>query len=125
MKTASVWLQLFRALIPSWRFFNDTMTVAVLEGRKLPVDGQTESWIPLLPKRGQRAFYELFYNPRDTILFASHAALEQFVTDPKSLTSQKLIESLARDYLTTPQFEFRVLLDGEEIYRSRSSEQLH
>jgi len=100
------------------------MTVPILEGRKLPDDGKTESWKPLLPKRGPRAVYELFYNPRDTVLFASHAALEQLVTDPTSRTSQMLVEAIAQEYLSTSRFEFRVMLDGEEIFRSRSSEHL-
>lgn len=122
MSTISTWAQLLRALVPSWRFFNETMVVPILEGRELTSTTSPQEWRSLIPKRGQRSFYEVFYNPRDTLLFAAHAALEQFVVDPSSQTSQKIIESLARDALAVTAFEYRVILDGEEVFRARSPE---
>ena len=74
-------IQLFRVLLPSWKFFDGTVDAPVLWYR-LSDDGvQFGDWILSVPKAGKRSWNKLFLNSHENYLFAAHALLEYLKND--------------------------------------------
>ena len=73
--------QLFRVLLPSWKFFDGRVDAAVLLYR-LSDDGIVfGDWILCIPKTGKRSWKKLFLNTRENYLFAAHALIEYLKND--------------------------------------------
>jgi len=124
-------LMLFRALMPSWRFFEDVGALPVLEHRCFE-GGEPSSWERTLPPQ-PRSGSHLFFNPLGNLQFAKHSAVELLFSDaqeleiqlknrPRSVLSYELVarlvaiqkmESSALDLAAQKdaQFQFRMIED--------------
>ena len=100
-------IQIFRVLIPSWRFFNDAIEAPVLQYRVFQENQDATStysneWTNCLPPTGKRSWYQFYINPIELKYFASHAILEHFVEredcrDTSILLIRNLVNQLHQD----------------------------
>lgn len=67
-------MQVLRALVPSWRFFDTPAAALALEARR----GDDGPWLRL-PCAAPRRWYAPLWNPAGSLALASHGALEQLV----------------------------------------------
>lgn len=93
-------IQLFRALIPSWRFFDGNVDAANLYFRMSDDQTNFSDWILCIPKTGKRTFKNLFLNSRENYLFACHALVEYLKNDLEdqadSTVSLELVKNLVQ-----------------------------
>jgi len=122
-------IQLFRVLLPSWKFFDRVASVPRLWVR-FSQDGKSFSdWIDRLPRKGSRDWGRLFLNPRENKLFAAHSLLSQFAEAPEEGASKDLVVRLALHGLTgdpvldeslkAAQLQFRIEVFGRELFLSQ------
>jgi hypothetical protein len=79
---------LFRALFPSWRFFDRTGEVPRLSFRRIASDGAPGPWeeaIPLPP----RPLHALVFNPEGNLAFACHTLVGQLVADLQCIPDER------------------------------------
>ena len=90
-------LMLFRALFPSWRFFDRTGEVPRLTYRLIEQDGTCGPWlepVPLPP----RPLLALVFNPGGNLAFACHTLIGQLVSDLQAIPEERpeaLIETVS------------------------------
>ena len=80
-------IQLFRALFPSWRFFEDSGRVPILYWRYSKDRSSLGDWVPTLKCR-KRHWWHLFLNPQGNYQFACKTLLHQLVSDINDLESE-------------------------------------
>lgn len=91
IKTAAVpgrTLSLFRALFPSWRFFEDTTEVPVLFYRVAASNEKFGQWRPGL-KKPNRHWYSIFLNPEGNLFLAYVGLLEQLLHDAAEIPPEQ------------------------------------
>jgi hypothetical protein len=117
-------IQLFRVLLPSWKFFDRAAPVPGLWVR-YSRDGATwNEWIDRLPPGGDRDWERLFWNPRENERFAAFAVLSQFAEDPKDPVSLELVTRLAVRGLSgdpdpgpgAAAMQFKLVSDGRDLF---------
>lgn len=71
---------LFRALFPSWRFFENIAELPTLEFRLRMSNGESSDWLPALI-RPKRSWTVLLFNPQGNLYLACQTLLQQFAND--------------------------------------------
>ena len=88
---------LFRALFPSWRFFENLDEVPRVRYRLLSYDDdskkKSEEWQEAVVP-APRSFGSIFLNPKDGLRMASQSLVEQFMTDVAELPKDGKVEAL-------------------------------
>ncbi len=74
-------IQLFRSLIPSWRFFDGNVQAASLYYRTTTNQKDFTDWILCIPKTWERSWKNLFLNSQENYRFACHALVEYLKND--------------------------------------------
>ncbi|MFN8392472.1 MAG: hypothetical protein U0136_19420 [Bdellovibrionota bacterium] len=132
MKTLSP-MQLFRVVLPSWRFFDQPCDIPRLRYRVSMQNGSLGEWREALQPPPRR-WWNLFFNPKGTAYLACHSLLRQLETEigeldpadtdafPESAVF-RLVHNLARYCIardealrTGAQYQFSVLrvsVDGQ------------
>ena len=91
-------IQLFRVLLPSWKFFDGLVDAPVLYHRVSQDGVNFGEWSQTIPKAQKRRFKNLLLNSNENYLFAAHALLEYFKNDLQeksdSQVSLELIKNL-------------------------------
>lgn len=90
-------LSLFRALFPSWRFFDRLEHVPKIFVRMHSGDGNWSEWTPLF-QRWSRSVVNLFFNPQGNLEFAFHSLTEQLISD---LNEADLTKKKEQDFSET------------------------
>src|SRR4051812_11217371 len=130
-------VRLLRALLPSWRFFDEIEPAPVLHVRSASPDCELGAW-QAAPAPARRTLGALLLNPAGNLALAEHALLEQLVgdlaeptvesaDDVEQLTSYALVANLARLRLALAagtRFQFKLTLPSlhggaEELLVSR------
>ena len=110
-----------RTLIPSWRFFDELGAIPTLEFRLRAPGGEWAAWQPAIGS-GSRGPLGLIFNPRGNLNLACHSLVTQLATDLDEKTghavSYALVRNLVRSRAGGAEFQFRLLLDGEEALLS-------
>lgn len=102
-------VRMARALLPSWRFFDEIDPAPRLFYRTIEASSAQGAWLAV-PFRPARGWLALAFNPEGNLALARHALLEQLlgdvaepeVSDPsavESLTSYALVTQLVRERL--------------------------
>jgi hypothetical protein len=84
----------FRALIPTWRFFDRPGFEARLMAR---IEGG--EWQEVLPPPPRRGFLSLLHNPQGTLHLALYNLLEAAVAEPENPVTQELLRNAVLFYL--------------------------
>jgi hypothetical protein len=134
-------LSLFRALFPSWRFFDRLehvpkiyvrVRVSLAEENEKSSDAWSE-WRPLF-KRWSRSLVNLYYNPQGNLEFAYHSLTEQLISDLNEFAdtaagsdfsttvSCRLAERMVRSVLLQNQDDFFVADGGADVGIGRGAE---
>jgi hypothetical protein len=109
-------IQLFRVLLPSWKFFDGTVDAPILWHR-LSSDGvQFDEWIQSIPKAGKRSWKNLFLNTRENYLFAAHALLEYLKNDFQEQSDPKVSLELVKN-LVEFQIKLQVPTQGKSYFQ--------
>ncbi len=91
-------VQLFRVLLPSWKFFDGVVDAPELFYRA--VEPMKTDWTLCIPKTGKRSWKKLWINERENFLFASHALIEylrdDFADGSDPSTSLELVKNLVQ-----------------------------
>ena len=114
-------LHLFRALFPSWRFFEDLVALPLLEYRVAKTGTELGPWQMALDKPG-RKLSSLFVNAEGTLYLACNGVLQQLESDIGELSapapetfedsvSFQLVKNLVRFELS----KHNVLLSGSKF----------
>lgn len=121
-------LQILRALIPSWRFFDEPAPVPTLLARVSAIDGEPGPWLECLPKSGEpRSWGRLFLNSEENCALAARALLGQLLDDlddshGSRAVSLGLVENLVASRIsgTSPRFSFQFKISeaGEALFLS-------
>lgn len=101
-----------RALLPSWRFFDEIDPAPKLFYRTAEASTPLDAWLPLT-FRPARRWSGLVFNPEGNLALARHALLEQLLDDiaepevsdasaVEGLTSYALVTQLVRERLRRP-----------------------
>jgi hypothetical protein len=120
-------MNLFRALIPSWRFFDGFESVTALQFRVISDEGQESgAWKAALPLNEARSFGAIFFNPKGNLRLACLSLVERLMEEDELTTesvSYRLVENLVRYQLrnsgaecsSEARFQFRITSGGEEV----------
>ncbi len=112
-------IYLFRALFPSWRFFEDLVDVPVLYFRVSSDGTDFGPWVPSFEKI-ERNWQSILLNPQGNLLFAYHGLLHQLENDIEEVdeskaeefvdsVSYKLVKNLVLTQVpTNSHFQFKV-----------------
>lgn len=125
-------LQLFRALFPSWKFFDDVTQAPTLSYLLYLDDVPVGDWVQALRNPGKRRLINLFYNAHENFLFAGHSLLgrlrDELQLHADSSVSLDLIQNLVRyELFQMPlpdsadrklTFQFRVMIDEDTLHLS-------
>jgi hypothetical protein len=126
-------LQLFRVLIPSWRFFDVADPVPVLELRLAPAQGDFGPWLEAIDRPGERRPRQLFWNPRENELLARHSLVRQLFDDVNDEVDPDISKSVSYELVrglvleraareAARRFQFRMTLEGDEVLLSPEEE---
>ncbi len=87
MKSILVLLKLFRALFPSWRFFDRVETYSLLFVRFSENETELKEWTKILtpPKR---SLINLFFNPEGNYFLAANSLVTQCLEDINELNEE-------------------------------------
>lgn len=98
-------ISLFRALLPSWRFFDRAGDVVHLSYRIMDDQGQPGEWLRH-PRPPPRPWKALVHNPEGNLFLASQATVDRladelsaFAEDPSRLSqtvSYRVVEEMVR-----------------------------
>ncbi|HUP58019.1 MAG TPA: hypothetical protein VM598_11245 [Bdellovibrionota bacterium] len=124
--------QLFRVLIPSWRFFDVADPMPVLEFRLAAGDGDLGPWTDAIGVPYERKAWQLFWNATENERLARHSLVRQLLDDVNDAVeedisrsvSYELVRSLVLDRISRKppgerrRFQFRMTLGSEEILLS-------
>lgn len=120
-------LYLFRALLPSWRFFEDFDEAPTLYFRYASGTEQLREWERCL-KRPNRRLAGLFFNPDTNYVLAAGSVVQQLLSEVNDLahTDTASIEKLVSYQLTKSlvQFELPQLADRFQFKISGVSEDI-
>jgi hypothetical protein len=86
-------VNLFKALFPSWKFFDESADTPVLLFRLV----NEEEWRICVP-HPQKHWYHLFYNPEGNLYLAYHSHIQQLLgelTNASELESQRFHEHIS------------------------------
>lgn len=124
---------LWRALIPSWRFFDDIGPAV-----RLQYKSDTSPWLPFFSNQYERHWYQLFINAQGNLRMAVHSLVERLASEIgeikdgheqeiSSSVTYRLLENAVRLQLkenktATKNFQFRILLDDETMFISAQHE---
>lgn len=105
-----------RALIPSWRFFDDAGPVLALRVRSGP-EAEPRPWHDVTPSAPRR-WYSLFFAPEANARLALVSLVERAVDEDDSGVALELVERACRAALPVDgdahfQFEIRDLAEDE------------
>ena len=124
-------MMLLRSLLPSWKFFEDIGSTAILFFKM--GDGGWKPFHHQIPRR----FWHLFFNPLLNLQLAEKSALQHAVRDlteennlgeNKNLVSVEIIENIVRSRVSSGQnFQFKISIlqggaDLEDIFISEICE---
>lgn len=120
-------MNLLRALIPSWRFFDGSGIVTDLQFRVSPRDGRDFGpWRSALPNEPTRSFGGLFFNPGGNLRLACLSLIERLLEEEGEVTkessSYRLVENLIRYRLRQSEagresgarFQFKITSGGDD-----------
>lgn len=113
---------IWRALFPSWKFFDQFQWILDLQVKTNPQD-QNSEWHSCL-KPPTRSWRSIFYNPEGNLYHACNSAIERYIQDPENKVSAEIIENMTRYLLkhhfgAQPglpfQFRIRAATSGDEF----------
>jgi hypothetical protein len=96
------WMQLFRFLFPSWRFFEDIGHVPSLEIRFGLTDKTLSIW-HVYPSEFAMNFLSFLYNPKGTLSLAFRSHLAQLINEIHEVQNPEEVEGMS-SYLMVYQF---------------------
>jgi hypothetical protein len=122
-------LQLFRVLIPSWRFFDVADPMPMLEFRMAPEGQGFGPWLEAIERPGKRSAWRIFWNPVENERLARHSLVRQLLDDVNDevepdiadSVSYELVRNLVLDRVGSEaragklRFQFRMTLEGDEV----------
>jgi hypothetical protein len=126
----STLLQLFRVLLPSWKFFDDVPEVPELW---ISFSKDPLTWRKVIPDVVSRSWHHLFLNQKECERFACYSILNQMVWDLEngsfpSSVSAELCEKLVLQRIEkngwqdevgkSGTFRFRLTLNGTPFFES-------
>lgn len=112
-------ISLFRALFPSWRFFEDLCYLPVLYFRTSEDGKNFSSWQTALGKI-ERKWSRLFLNPQGNLLHAYHGLLQQLENDKEEFEEENknlFIQSVS--YQLTKNLVVSKILDSKPQDRKK------
>jgi hypothetical protein len=113
---------LFRALLPSWRFFEDFDEAPALYFRHGNVKQELSTWSKCL-QRPERCFYNAIYSPQANYVLAAGSLVQHLLseiedlpdTDNRSvegLVSYQLVRNLVRFHLPAESRDYQFKVSG-------------
>jgi hypothetical protein len=101
----------FRALIPTWRFFDRPGHESCLMARvQDPATATWGEWQEVVPPPSRRGFLALLHNPEGTRNLALYNLLEAAAAEPDNTVTQELLRNVGAYYLkTTAPLEYKVV----------------
>ena len=97
----------FRALIPSWRFFDSPGDEPLLFYR-IQAPGAWGHWQPVFSEYRSRRVLDVFYNPEATMRLALHSLLEKALVELNEAASAEVFANGASYALLKNVVEFRL-----------------
>lgn len=94
-----------RPLMPSWRFFDKTVSFPTLYARIVDSDRPNQEWNLVLSTPKLR-WFSLFLNPDGNLRHAYCNALEQLVRHPECQQARYIIDRLVRRFLLDQSQQF-------------------
>jgi hypothetical protein len=113
-----------RALIPSWRFFDEAGTVPTLWYRLASDEKSWGEWLPCPGGAPKRTWAQLLLNPAQNYRLACHSLVARFADDLENgdnpEVSRELIENLVASQAPrgTSRLQFKLLCGDEELFVS-------
>lgn len=97
-KVSAPWLEPFKALLPSWRFFDALGTSFILEAKHANQSVYTPLLVPTC-----RQFSQVFFNPKGNLTHAQNSLVQIWVQNPNNPKIQKaflnMVALLSEDLL--------------------------
>jgi len=111
-KTAS---SVFRSFVPSWRFFESTGSIPILQLQATQAENTVSSWMNALNRLDTPSAKHLFSNTDGNFVHAVQSVLRSFVMDQDNPSLNEIVRAMAAHYgrIRYPQSNsilFRVLL---------------
>ena len=105
-------MNLLRALVPSWRFFDKVGDVPRLYHRSMDNSGNWSEWTPTLRPPPPRRFQSLIQNPEGNLYLAAQSLIERFAYEVAETESIDSIEYSVSYALTNRLVQERLREDG-------------
>ncbi|MFL5813425.1 MAG: hypothetical protein ACJ763_07585 [Bdellovibrionia bacterium] len=104
---------LFRALLPSWRFFEDFDEAPTLHFRHGNEKDELSGWWKCLA-RPERRFYQVLYNPKANYVLAAGSLVQHLLSEINDLpdTDSNAVESLVSYQLARNLVRFHLPSDA-------------
>lgn len=112
-------MHLFRAFLPSWKFFDDSDRVPVLQVRIHPDPKGLEksNWENLMKISSSRPWWKLFHNPEMNYRLATHSLLQQVCQDVMDFS----IEESADQFENKPTYQALHHLVQHELQKNMAA----
>lgn len=113
-------IQLFRALVPSWRFFDSRLDALALYYRFGPDEDRLSPYHPALKPHGTRGWGSLFLNPHENLRLAACSAVEILIQE-----AHQTLEAEVERIEQSVSYQIVLRIARQELRRSQQSSVNH